>query len=136
MSTTDLQTFHEHAQQFDLLNRETFDMVENEIAAGLPDIMLDLLDTFLTDSQETLASMIEGLSSASYGNLERNAHSLKSTFATFGAERGAAYFGRMESLARQGDFAQIGELIAPTRQVYQQSRQIFEQERERIAAAL
>jgi HPt (histidine-containing phosphotransfer) domain-containing protein len=136
MSATEQNDFQEQVDQIPLLKRETFEMVENEIAAGIPDIMLDLLETFLTDSESTLNSIVEGLGSANHSALERNAHSLKSTFATFGADRGAAYFGRMEQLAREGHFAQVSALLPSVQQVYGQTRQIFEQERERVAANL
>ena len=50
-----------------------------------PDVIIDLLDTFLSDSQRQIDEMYRSLAAGDIKTLHRAAHSMKSSSATFGA---------------------------------------------------
>jgi HPt (histidine-containing phosphotransfer) domain-containing protein len=55
------------------------------VGADEPSVVVDLIDTFLTDSQRQVDELRRSFASGDIKNVHRLAHSMKSSSATFGA---------------------------------------------------
>ena len=115
------------------INYATLHELEESVAGGTPDIIVDLIDTYISDSQATFGALSHALSQADCKRIELSAHSLKSSSATFGAESLAAFFGHIEQLARDGNVDTIATLLADAQQKLTDVERALIQERQRIA---
>ncbi|MBV7332983.1 Hpt domain-containing protein [Chloroflexi bacterium TSY] len=102
-----------------------------------PDFLLELLDTFLTESDQLVANLKKYRADQDPKNLQLTAHSIKSTCATFGALLIAQLSAELETELRD----EIGQIdidahIEQITQEYASARLVFLQERERLAAML
>lgn len=70
-----------------IVDRSALDALVDIFGADDPDAILDLLDTFLTESTKQLDDIQSAFASSDWVKLHRMAHSLKSSSATFGAMR-------------------------------------------------
>lgn len=70
-----------------VLDTAALQSVLEMIGADEPSIMLDLLNTYLDDSQKQVDEMQRTLAASDWKTLYRVAHSMKSSSATFGALR-------------------------------------------------
>ena len=73
------------ARQEPVLQPNALDAIVEMIGLDDPEVIVDLLDTFLTDSQRQVEEMHQTLASGDFKTLHRAAHSMKSSSATFGA---------------------------------------------------
>jgi len=73
-----------------------------ETTGGDPGFLVELIDTYLTDSVGLLATMEQSVISANADQLRRAAHSLKSNSASFGAHALAGMCQDLEHRARDG----------------------------------
>lgn len=71
----------------------------HEDLGGEVDVMRELIDTFLGEAPRLLDTMREGLAKQNLRELNRAAHSLKSTAATFGAARLSQICRELEELS-------------------------------------
>jgi HPt (histidine-containing phosphotransfer) domain-containing protein len=94
------------------INYSTLQELEEAVASGIPEIMVDLLNTFTSDSQETFQTLTRALSNGDIKLIEISAHSLKSSAATFGAEALSALFARIEQAAHTGGIQFIPPMVA------------------------
>ncbi len=85
----------------DAIDRAALDALL-ETTGNDPAFLTDLIDTYLTDSLDLLATMRQALSGANPEQLRRAAHSLKSNSASFGAHRLASMCLELEQQAREG----------------------------------
>ncbi|MEM7536050.1 MAG: Hpt domain-containing protein [Chloroflexota bacterium] len=68
-----------------LISQQAFDDLLEMVGPDEPELLLELLDTFLEDSTEAVQKMPDVLANNDLMLLQRMVHSLKSTSATFGA---------------------------------------------------
>jgi len=73
------------ARQEPVLQPNALDAIVEMIGLDDPEVIVDLLDTFLTDSQRQIEEMRQTFASGDFKTLHRAAHSMKSSSATFGA---------------------------------------------------
>lgn len=74
--------------------------LEQDVADDDPNVMLELTDIFLEDSQEHFEGIGPALAEGDYRKIEISGHSLKSSAATFGALVLADFCRRLEMCAR------------------------------------
>lgn len=101
-----------------------------------PGAILDLLDTFLTESAKQVADMHTSFAGGDWSKLHRMAHSLKSSSATFGANRLSHASAALE-LAAKGQCADepCPGLIEAVSREHQIACDILQAERVRLASA-
>lgn len=106
--------------------------LEEAVAVGIPEIMIDLLDTYLSDTGQTFRTMCKALDEGDASLVEINAHALKSSSATFGAEVLALFFARIEQLAHTGNLSEIPTLLNEVRQKSLEVEHALTAERQRL----
>jgi HPt (histidine-containing phosphotransfer) domain-containing protein len=106
--------------------------LEDAVAVGVPEIMIDLLDTYLGDSGRTFQTMCRALDEGDATLVEINAHALKSSSATFGAEVLALFFAKIEQLAHTGNLPEIGLMLTEVRQKSLEVEEALAAERQRL----
>jgi len=74
--------------------------LEQDVADDDPNVMLELTDIFLEDSQEHFEGIVHAIEEGDYRKIEISGHSLKSSAATFGALVMADFCRRLEMCAR------------------------------------
>ena len=72
------------------------------IGADEPGVMLDLIDTYLQDSQQQVTDLERAIAAGDYKTLHRMAHSMKSSSATFGATALSKMCESLERSAKDG----------------------------------
>ncbi len=87
-------------RQDPVLQPNALDAIVEMIGSDDPDVLLDLIDTFLTDSQRQLEEMRRSMAVGDIKTLHRAAHSMKSSSATFGAVALSKLCQRLEQSAR------------------------------------
>lgn len=92
---------------------------------GDPQLLAELIDTFLEDAPQLLADMGRAVDAGDPAALGLKAHSLKSNSANFGATVLSDLCRELEGLARAGALSGAGEKVAQA-----------EAEYERVQAAL
>jgi len=70
-----------------------------------PDLLLRVVQLFLADSREVLASLLEGVSRQDQDSVQRGAHRLKGALLTLGAKPAADVALRLERMGRDGHLA-------------------------------
>lgn len=106
--------------------------LEETVAVGIPTIMVDLINTFTVDCRETFRVLRSALESGDVKLVEINAHALKSSSATFGAESLSAAFWQMEQAARHEDLASIRAMIDDVAQEIEKVEAVLNAERQRL----
>lgn len=81
------------------------------------DFINDLIDAFLDESPGMLAGIESALASGDAESFRRNAHSLKSNAATFGASDLAALARELEMMGREGNL-EIGTRLEALKESY------------------
>lgn len=117
------------------INYTTLRDLEEVVAAGIPEIMLDLIDTYLQDSKQTFTELLSALADGNLKQVERNAHSMKSSSATFGAEEVASLCAVAEEHARNGEASPIADVIATAQEKFVDVERLLQAERQRLMAA-
>lgn len=98
--------------------------------------ILDLLDTFLTESAKQLDDIQTSFAGGNWVKLHRMAHSLKSSSATFGAMRLSQASAALEAAAKGQCADQLcPELIKVVSREHQAACDILREQRARLAAA-
>ncbi|MCB0114445.1 MAG: Hpt domain-containing protein [Caldilineaceae bacterium] len=114
------------------INMVTLRDLEDTVAIGIPEIMLDLINTFTVDSRQTFDNLKRALDSNDARLVEINAHALKSSSATFGAEHLSAIFAWMELAARDAQLDEIRCKIDDVIQKLTEVEDALNAERERL----
>ncbi len=107
--------------------RELFE----EVADGIPEVLEDLIDTFVEDGRAHLEKLERALEEGDTHQATLSVHSLKSSGATFGAHRLSRWAAVLESRARQGDLAHIRAEIDAFRQLFEQTVALLRERRPR-----
>jgi CheY-like chemotaxis protein len=102
-----------------------------KITAGDPGLLPALIDTFLADAPRLAENARRGLQQAQAGEVQRAAHTLKSTAATFGATRLSELSRSLEALASSGTLDGAAGLILRIEAECQAVRIALETVRER-----
>lgn len=114
------------------INMETLRDLEETVAIGIPEIMLDLLNTFTVDCNETFRVLRQALTEEDLKLVEINAHALKSSSATFGAEKLSSMFAYIELAARDSKLLEIRAMIEEVSQSIEEVQNVLNAERERL----
>jgi signal transduction histidine kinase/DNA-binding response OmpR family regulator len=77
-----------------------------------PELLLRVVQLFLTDSREVLASLLDGLSRQDKDTIQHGAHRLKGALLTLGAKPAADVALRLEHMGREGSLADAGTALA------------------------
>jgi HPt (histidine-containing phosphotransfer) domain-containing protein len=88
------------ARQEPVLQPNALDAIVEMIGIDDPDVVVDLIDTFLTDSQRQIDEMHRSMAAGDIKTLHRAAHSMKSSSATFGALALSKLCQRLEQSAK------------------------------------
>jgi HPt (histidine-containing phosphotransfer) domain-containing protein len=87
-----------------VIDRTALDVIAEVFSSSDPDALLDLLETFLTESAKQIEEMHSAFLTGDWATLHRMAHSLKSSSATFGATRLAQVSAALELAAKEPVF--------------------------------
>ena len=108
--------------------------MDPKVVNALRDVMeggfADLLDTFLSDSEERLGQLHNAREAC---DLTLVAHSFKGSSSNMGATRLALLCGQLEERAQKKQLADIKELVIEINNEYQMVRQLYSDERERVS---
>lgn len=110
--------------------------MDEQVISSLREVMeegfADLLDTFLSDSEER----IDQLRKAHGANdLTLVAHSFKGSSSNMGATRLAQLCGQLEERAKKKQLAGTKELVIKINAEYQMVRQLYRAERQRVSVS-
>ncbi len=97
--------------------RELFE----EVADGIPDVLEDLIATFVEDGRAHLEKLERALEEGDTHQATLSVHSLKSSGATFGAHRLSRWAAALEGRAREGDLAHIQGQLDAFRQLFERT---------------
>jgi HPt (histidine-containing phosphotransfer) domain-containing protein len=95
-----------------------------------PDLVVELIDLYLTDSTQRLADMQHALATSDESLLARSAHSLRGSSATLGAWQVAASCDEVEQLARRLAFESVSLVLERLEPELMTVRQAFLAERQ------
>ena len=108
--------------------------MDPKVVSALRDVMeggfADLLDTFLSDSEERIGQLH---STCEAGDLTLVAHSFKGSSSNMGAIRLAHLCGLLEERVQKKQLAGIQELVIKIDDEYQMVRRLYRAERQRYA---
>lgn len=110
----------------------TLQELQETVADNIPEIMIDLIDTYIEDSGKHLRELVENFQAGNYTGLEIRAHSLKSSSATFGAHGLANKFAQMERLLREGKTGEIRPLLEAAQEEFAAVIDILQAERAKL----
>lgn len=95
----------------DAINKQTlYDQVGDD-----PELLLTVVEMFLRDTQDLLASLLDGISRRDAEAVERGAHRLKGSLLTFGAQPAADAAIRLERMGREKQLDGASESFATLR---------------------
>ncbi len=114
------------------VNMATLRELEETVAAGIEDIMIDLIDTFTVDCRATFETLTQALAAGDIKLVEINAHALKSSSATFGAETLASLFANMEDAARKLERGRVTAMVLDVTQRIDEVEEVLLSERKRL----
>ncbi len=119
-----------------IVDRDTLASLIEMFGEDDMEAVIDLLDTFLTESQKQVDGMRTSFDADDMSTLHRMAHSLKSSSATFGAARLSVACAHLEKAAKDRCVdGSCAELLAVVIGEQQQAAQLLSRERERLSAA-
>ena len=97
---------------------------------GDDDLLGELIDLFLEDAPERLASIKEAVETADLGGLAERAHSLKGSCASLGAVHMASLCSKLEAMGRNlADRSDVATIYAEVEQQYELVQVALERER-------
>jgi HPt (histidine-containing phosphotransfer) domain-containing protein len=114
------------------------DTLDSEILAALrslqedgeDDLLAELIDLFLEDAPERLASVKEAVNASDWAGLADRAHSLKGSCASLGAVNMASLCARLEAMGRNlAQRSDAVDLIGDLEDEYVRVREALERER-------
>jgi|GEM_PF-527352 len=93
---------------------------------GEPDILVELIDMFITDVPPRLAAMRQAANTLAAQTLKREAHTLKGSCGNLGARRMAGICARIEALANQSDLTAVPDLLEQLEAEFDRIRSTFD----------
>ena len=96
-----------------------------EIADGNAEFERDLIDVFLTQVEERLASIENALKTSDPGRIQAEAHALKGSCASAGANKLAEIARRLEQAAKDSDIESASEIAAEFERDFDTTRRLF-----------
>jgi HPt (histidine-containing phosphotransfer) domain-containing protein len=96
---------------YNTINYASLKHLEDEVAAGIPEIMIDLIRIYIRDCHKVFPLISAAIDAGNIRDVELSAHSLKASCGTFGAEDLASVFAEMEHLAHHKKMAPIASLL-------------------------
>jgi histidine phosphotransfer protein HptB len=87
-----------------------------------PGLLGELVQLFLQDSPDKLRALQEGFGGRDAKVVERNAHSLKSSAASLGANSLSKLLAEIEAAGRAHDLERVASLLPRTSKAYDQAR--------------
>ncbi|MFZ1752769.1 MAG: Hpt domain-containing protein [Caldilineaceae bacterium] len=117
------------------LDQSVLATLAEDVADNDPDIMLELIDIFMHDSEEHLEGIRLAMDRGDYRHIEISAHSLKSSAATFGAMAFSELCFRLEQCAHSRQTDRFPEVVAAMRQELTSVNQALADERAKWAEA-
>jgi len=113
--------------------------MDQQVISSLREVMeggyADLLDTFLSDSDERLIELHKAERARETNELTQAAHSFKGSSSNMGATRLALLCGQLEERAQKKQLAGIKELVVKIDHEYQMVRRLYCAERQRVGAS-
>jgi CheY-like chemotaxis protein/HPt (histidine-containing phosphotransfer) domain-containing protein len=116
-----------------VLDRRVLARLQAELGGGDPAIVVELIEMFLTDTPQLMADLHQALAHRSVDELQRAAHTLKSSSASLGAQQLAACCGALERLARERQLDEAAAHLDQIEAAYAQVEQILRELRAAIA---
>lgn len=110
------------------LDAATLDMLQEVLEDGFA----GLLETFLSDSRQKIASLRSGLASADSECLRRNAHSLKGSSSNLGANSMAELSLHIEEQAREDDLQGLESVLEQLVSEFECVERIMERKLEQL----
>jgi len=107
------------------LDQEALAQFRATVGEDTPELLRELIGIYLEDTPKRLAQLQAGLAQADVKEVERLAHSLKATGATFGALRLADLCQQLELMARTGKLAGAKQLLSQVHAEYQRVCQVL-----------
>jgi two-component system, sensor histidine kinase and response regulator len=95
---------------------------------GEPDILIELIEIFLTDVPPQIVALREAVEAGDAYSVERIAHTLKGSAANMGAERVAAICAKLEWSGRSEDLMVALGQISRLEEEFRHVRRVFEEE--------
>jgi HPt (histidine-containing phosphotransfer) domain-containing protein len=117
------------------IDRDILRTLEETVAAGLPGLMVELLDSYLEDSPKQLENLRQAVDNQDAQRVQFGAHTLKSGSATFGAMRLANLCQELEEQAKMSQ-AKMSQAKMSQASVFQPLTQAIHGEFERVRDAL
>jgi len=102
----------EHAVATCVIDRSALELVRQELSAEGPALVLELVDLFLGDSQERLATMQQAVLAGEVRLVERAAHTLRGSAAVMGARRLVQRCAQLEARAQASDLVGVASTLA------------------------
>jgi HPt (histidine-containing phosphotransfer) domain-containing protein len=99
------------------------------------DLLIDLIDLFFSETPEQMRVLVAALEDGGREQVERSAHTLKSTAATFGAEAMRAVAAEAEMAARKGQLERVAHLLPTLQREADQVRAALAVVRARLATS-
>lgn len=106
-----------------VIDRAAFDLLKDAVG---DDFIGELVDTFSEEAPSMIANMRQALSDQDADTFRREAHSMKTNAATFGATDLLELAKKLEQLAREGQLSQVGNELELMESLYLESLKALE----------
>lgn len=103
-----------------ILDEAVLDELFDAVAEGAPDIVQELIDTFVVDGRGHLERLEQALETNDARLAVLSTHSLKSSGSTFGAYKLAGLAAEMEAQARRGELDQVRAGLAALQAAFEE----------------
>lgn len=100
---------------------------------GGQEFLVEMIDLFLDNGPRRLVTLRDGLDAGEAREVQRAAHSLKSTAGNLGGRAVQAAAQEIETVAADGVLETVPELLAELKARFNELRERLEQERGRVA---
>jgi HPt (histidine-containing phosphotransfer) domain-containing protein len=97
------------------INRAVFNVLKDSVG---DDFISELISTFGEEAQRMITNLRQALSEQDVDTFRREAHSMKTNAATFGAADLAELAKSLEYLARDNQLAKVGDLLDSMESMY------------------
>jgi PAS domain S-box-containing protein len=118
-----------------LLDHQVLERLQADLGDGDPAIVIELIDMFLSDSPQLLATLRQSLAARAADEFQRAAHTLKSSSATLGAATLAKLSQQLEHAGRAAALDHIDDEFNQFEQAYEQSTAALHAARATFGAA-
>ena len=117
------------------LQQSVLDDLREVEKEGVPGLLSSLIDTYLSDSPKLLNRLMSAASDKDAEELNRAAHSFKSSSATLGAMNLSGLCAALEAKAREGEIADAASRVAAIVEEFEAVKEGLDAERQRNGVA-